>query len=230
MKPILLATVVSLGLLLALQWRNWPPERISEPEAGADPRSETASPAPSGSPMEMLPPPEEKEEYAVVIERPLFTPDRRPPSDEPEEQGLEPPPGGDTSLDRLDLNAVIITPAKAIAWVRDPTKKDLQDLELGDDLNGWTVKEILSDRMVLERQGETDTLTLRDYENMPPPVQRPPVQPRTVPAPRTPPSLGQMPPGARNAPRSPAVPNRPNAPPSRGAPNPLTRSDAQRTR
>lgn len=218
MKPVLLLIVLFLGLVFALQWRGWPPEPVSAPVGGLESQPEPATPPSTESPLELLAPPEEKDEYADVIERPLFMPDRRPPSEEPEDAEDEPPASEDASLDRLDLNAVIITPSKAVAWIRDPVQKDLQDVELGDDLNGWTVKEILADRLVLERQGETNTLTLRDYENMPPPARRP------TPVARSP----QQAPPARAPIRRPTAPaQRPNAPPTRGIPNPRTKSNAQ---
>jgi len=220
LKPVLLLIVLSLGLVLALQWRDWPPGPVSVPEGNADSQPEPAPLRPDESPLERLGPPEEKDEYAEVMERPLFMPDRRPPSEEDQEEAKdELSDAQDPSLDRVDLNAVIITPAKAVAWVKAPTQQDLLDLELGDDLNGWTVKEILADRLVLERQGETNTLTLRDYANMPPPA------PRPTPVAREP---RRAPPAARDQARAPAAPtNRPNAPPNRGVPNPRTRSNAQ---
>jgi hypothetical protein len=39
------------------------------------------------------------------------------------------------------------------------------------------VKEILGDRLVLVRQGDTDTLVLRDYKNRPQPGRTPPARP-----------------------------------------------------
>jgi hypothetical protein len=171
-RPFLLLVLLALGGALVLQWRDWPPPAVSEQQDRGE-ANQVPAPAPAvESPLELLAPPEAKEEFAVIVERPLFMPTRRPPQAEPDDP--EEPPPEDTSLDRMDLNAVIITPSKRIAWVRDPGKKELVDLEPGDDFNGWTVKEIRNDRLVLERQGEQDTLTLRDYKNMPPPAPRRP--------------------------------------------------------
>ena len=50
---------------------------------------------------------------------------------------------------------------------RRPGDRETQRLRLGDDFDGWTVKTIEPDRLVLERQGETDQLILRDYTNAP---------------------------------------------------------------
>jgi hypothetical protein len=219
-KVVLLSIIVLLSLVLVLQWRDWPPARTSVPEASTDQPAEPVAPPSMESPLELLAPPEEKDDYAVVVERPLFLPDRRPPAEEPEDVPEDLPVEEDPAIDALDLNAVIITPTKVVAWVRDPSKKDLQDLELGDDLNGWTVKEILADRLVLERQGETNTLTLRDYENMPPPA-----APRPPPAARAP-AQGRRAPGRR----PPDTMKQPNAPQARQVPDPRTRRNAQPNR
>lgn|GEM_PF-4399075 len=72
------------------------------------------------------------------------------------------------NLARLNLNAVLITPSESSAWVWDPAKKASVRLRLGDELEGWSVREVRSDRVQLERQGERNTLVLRDYKNQPP--------------------------------------------------------------
>lgn len=177
MRVLLAALALALAAVLVWQWRDWP---TPTPQVtAADPKvpsGETSEP-PEDNPLVLLTPLGEKEEYAEVTERPLFLPDRRPASEEPsEEEPAEPEQIGD--LARIDLNAVMITPAESSAWVRDPAVKELVRLRPGDDLAGWSVKEILSDRLLLERQGETDTLILRDYKNMPPPA--PPRQKRAA--------------------------------------------------
>ena len=191
MKKFLALVSLVLTAVLALLWFDWQPQREPAPEAGIEKPAGLPSTTTEDGPLDLLTPSEVKDDYAVVIERPLFLPDRRPPSEEPEDPETELAPVADATLERLDLNAIMITPAKAIAWVRDPTQKDLQDLEFGDELNGWTVKEILADRLVLERQGVTDTLTLRDYQTSPPqaPRARPRTAARTPPPPKRPPRV-----------------------------------------
>lgn len=190
------AVVASLALLLAAallwQWRGWPPPRPQPGEDDSGSAEVQTPPAADENPLDLLTPLGEKDEYAVVTERPLFLPDRRPPSEEPE-QAAEPESEQLTDLDRMDLNAVMITPASSLAWVRDPAEKKLVRLEPGDDLAGWSVQEIHSDRVLLERQGEEHKLILRDYKNMPPP------QPsRQKPAARKPPRrAGKRPPSSR---------------------------------
>lgn len=208
MRAVFALLALVLAAVLGWQWRDWPPP-ATQPRAedAASAKVKTPQP-PRENPLDLLTPLGEKEEYAVVTERPLFLPGRRPPSEEPEEE-VAPEPEKAADLARLDLNAVLITPAGSSAWVRDPANKDLVRLRPGDDLEGWSVQEILSDRVLLERQGETDTLILRDYKNMPPPK-----PPRGRPAARKPP---KKPPRevAKRPPSAPAAkqpnPRRPDA-------------------
>ncbi|MCG6941195.1 MAG: hypothetical protein LJE69_08085 [Thiohalocapsa sp.] len=177
MKSMLLSLALLLGLVLVVQWRGWsgdaslpaPPDAPAKAAA----REDTAAAELRGVPLE--PPP--KEDYASVVERPLFLPDRRPPPPEEtgEQEGEEEPV---TELDGVDLTAVVITPDVVSAWVRSPDDNELKRLRLGDEFAGWTVKGIAPDELVLERQGETNRLLLRDYENAPPPIPPTRMQPR----------------------------------------------------
>lgn len=230
MRVLFAVLAVALAAVLVWQWRGWPPpppqESAVHPKASA---GETRG-QPDENPMELLTPLAEKEEYGVVTERPLFLPDRRPPSEEPaEEEPAEPEQAGD--LARMDLNAVMITPTESSVWVRDPAKKEIVRLRPGDDLVGWSVKEILSDRLLLERQGETDTLILRDYKNMPPPVprrQRPPVRQRAQQAPRQADKGQAQAPDAKSQNSRQQDSNRPNSPRRPGARVPRIRANATR--
>ncbi|EXJ17106.1 hypothetical protein [Imhoffiella purpurea] len=158
-----------LGILV-LQWRSWPPP-ASEPSEGES-RVPVAAPDSSTSTdpslIDRLSYLDDKEHYAIVMERPLFRPDRRPlPPDDPESEA---PSGPDMSLElgNLDLTAVLITPSLTSAWIKDPAQPKLQRLRIGDDYAGWSVREIQEDRVLLERQGERHALILRDYSKTPP--------------------------------------------------------------
>jgi general secretion pathway protein N len=160
---------LALAAVLVWQWWNWPGP-VPEPDAAGpvSPPVQVSSQPPE-DPTDLLAPLGEKDEYANVTERPLFLPDRRPPSEDPEEDAPaeEEAPA---DLAGFDLNAVLITPSETSAWIRDPAKKQLVRLRAGDKLSGWSVQQILSDRILLERHGDKDTLVLRDYKNMPPPA------------------------------------------------------------
>jgi general secretion pathway protein N len=157
-----------LSAVLALQWRGWAPEADlpAPPAASAEPSGSGARAASDRPGVALEPPP--KDDYASVIDRPLFLPDRRPPPEEGDDTEIEDVPL--TELDGVDLTAVVITPAVVSAWVRSPEDDELKRLRLGDELMGWTVQTIAPDELVLERQGETNRLSLRDYQNAPPPI------------------------------------------------------------
>lgn len=172
-RPALALVAAVLAAVLAYQWWGWPPAPTPLDSLG------TASPDGGGAgeaedPLARLGTPEPREAYASVTERPLFRPQRKPPEAEPEapEQASEAQPAAD--LAAFDLSAVVITPAIVSAWVRDAKAQELKRLRLGDELEGWAVKDILSDRLVLERQGERNELLLRDFSKLPPPVAPPP--------------------------------------------------------
>lgn len=186
--PRLLALM--LGAVLFLQWQDWPRPLsragLDEPLApGSGVLEQTDQEA-----KHRLQPAVPKESYTSITERPMFRPDRRPPPEQtelPAEEG--PRPEETASIEGMDLNAVIITPTLATAWVKDPSQPKTRQLRVGDDLGGWAVQAILPDRVLLERQGERNTLILRDYSQaspsmlpMMPPRQRPPrMLPRSAP-------------------------------------------------
>ena len=193
MKRLFAACALLLIGVLYLQWRSWPP---ASPQAAATQQANVPAEIPGDetpAPEDLLLPPPPKEDYASIVERPLFLPDRRPPPDEPEEQESA-APEGPSDLDGTDLTAVIITPAAVSAWVRSPKSPETERLRLGDDYQGWSVKTIEADRLVFERQGETNELILRDYAHSPPSV--PPRTPMTRRQPSSRPRGAQRPPAA----------------------------------
>jgi len=158
MKPVLLVLAAGLGLVLFLQWRNWPPPPPVPPAPVA---VELPDPVPTNDVT--LEPPLPREDYAGIIERPLFLPDRRPPPEEPELEPEAPEPEEFSDLGGMTLTAVMITPQLVAALVRTPANPQLQRLRIGHELEGWTVVGIEPDRLLLERQGVTDELLLRNY-------------------------------------------------------------------
>jgi hypothetical protein len=201
-----LALAALLVGVLALQWKDWPPAPSAVGlDVPAGPGGVSGVPG-DPDPLARLTPPEPRDSYASVTERPLFRPERKPAEPQSEDAAVETQPEVATSLDGMDVSAVIITPAVVSAWIKDPKAPDLKRVRLGDDLEGWSVKEIKSDRVVLERQGELDELLLRDFTKaQAPAVPTPPAaRPRPTPATQRQGAPQQRP----NVPRS--LPQRPN--------------------
>ncbi|MBK1731814.1 hypothetical protein [Thiococcus pfennigii] len=166
MKPFWWALPIGLLGLLALQWSDWPPPPTwtqAPPSAPAEPSGDLLA---EFAPLVDQDAGEERSAYAEVVERPLFVPDRRPPEPEAAE--------GQTAvadeagvLETLDLVAVIMTPDLTMAWVKAATDPKLLEVRAGEELAGWIVREIRSDRLALEYQGRTETLLLRTFPARP---------------------------------------------------------------
>ncbi|UHD14215.1 hypothetical protein [Thiocapsa bogorovii] len=176
--------LLALASTLFFQWKDWPPGPSG---AGLDSASSPGPNTLAGSEPDaatQLPPPDPKDAYASVTDRPLFRPQRRPEEEvDPEEQASAESDTA-TSLEGMNLSAVIITPTLVSAWIQDPNEPRLRRLRIGDDLEGWSVQTILPDRVLLERQGEQDALILRDYGKTPSPA-------APMPVPRRPPRVLQ---------------------------------------
>jgi general secretion pathway protein N len=160
------ALLLTLVLVLFFQWKDWPP---GPSRVGLDePRSADVGVTLDSelNPAEHLTPSDPKDAHASVIDRPLFRPERRPPDPELASQEGTTEPDLATSLEGMDLSAVIITPSLVSAWVMDPSQPRPRRLRIGDDLEGWSVQTILPDRVLLERQGVQDALILRDYSKI----------------------------------------------------------------
>lgn len=176
MRALFAVSAVVLALVLVWQWWDWPPPAPGPGDAGPANAQVPADAESTDDFLTAMTPLPDKEEYATVTERPLFMSDRRPPSEEEEEE-VEPEAETPSDLAAIDLNAVMITPTQSLAWIREASSQTPIRKRVGDELEGWSITEIRADRILLERQGEKDTLVLRDYENMPPPTPPPPRRP-----------------------------------------------------
>ncbi len=186
----LLPGLIMIGLLglLILEWKDWPPAP-SQMGLVEGPAEVPSTPSDSTQdPLAKLEDPEDKDSYAAITERPIFRPDRRPEPPSDEQAAAEPEVDSDTALEVMDLSAILITPQVVSAWVKDPSQPKLRRLRIGDDFEGWSVREILEDRVLLERHGEQDTLILRDFSEAPPAAAPQPVprRPRLLRKPKRP--------------------------------------------
>jgi general secretion pathway protein N len=212
-KWVLAVIALALGGLLYLQWSDWPPPAVV-PLTPAVPGATRAAGDPD--PLVGLGPLEAMDDYAAIKDRPLFRPDRRPRVDEPGEATAEPPPEEAAKLDGMDLAGVLLSPGIAMAWVKDPSQPAPLRVRLGETLAGWTVKDIQADRLVLERQGATDTLPLRTFNApwaSPPPPPMPPPAAKQSPPGKPQEGKGSEKPAAPGMPASPAAKQRTVRPP-----------------
>lgn len=141
----LLATCTLLIIVLALEGRNM---ARSYKEA-----SSTATPAPAASaPTEKALAAPRLAAFNEITERPLFTPDRKPP---PEPTAQQRPPAPPPQPLRLRLEGIAITPQASIAVVRDLTNNEILRLGVGMQHQGWELSDIGTSGVTF-RLGEQD--------------------------------------------------------------------------
>ncbi|MGH6931635.1 MAG: hypothetical protein ACREEE_04295 [Dongiaceae bacterium] len=153
--------------------------------ANADPSTAAAArePLPPESVFTMPP----QDTYGAIIERPLFSPTRRP------ETGASFTPTDAGPEVTIKLIGVFITSTDRFALLKlDETAQSVRVSE-GGEIAGWTVKEIHEFGAVLERDGETLELFLQ-YDDTPPPAET------TEPVETEPPAEEVQPPEVTNEP------------------------------
>jgi general secretion pathway protein N len=102
LTPVLMLALAALGGLWQALLGGW----------GSEPRWSTvaaATPAPAADRAAPLPPPAPRSQFAVIWQRPLFSPDRRPAA-----QALQ-----GSSIGELQLTGVILTPTLQLALLHD---------------------------------------------------------------------------------------------------------------
>jgi len=142
-----------LGWVVYAEVRNgrWSPRPELAPPSSAPP-IELPAPLPEFS----LPP---LDRFAATTRRPLFLATRRPV--EPEQTDTQVAPKPAAPLDVI-VSGVIISEEGRFALVQRRGSSETLRLAKGDSVDGWTVRSILSDRVVFGRDEDTEEVELRD--------------------------------------------------------------------
>lgn len=151
----LLALCAVLGWRIADEWTR--PIEVEPPEVESLPPAEPLSP-PEPMPEFALPPVSEFEE---VVERPIFSPTRRPPA-----EGTAPVGAPAPELE-LELIGVVLSQSEQTAIVMPTATQEALRLALGDAYQGWTLVRIEADRATFTRGDQEETLLL-SYDRPPP--------------------------------------------------------------
>ncbi|MCB2099956.1 MAG: hypothetical protein KDE22_03745 [Rhodobacterales bacterium] len=216
------------------------------------PLMETAAPPPKTSPSQAaqaavqdLPrvkplPPDSR--FAVITNRPVFSPTRRPPEPKPEPPvpvAKAAPAEPEIETGQYRLIGVIIDEGGSIALVKDKRSPDMLRVSVGDTLAGWTVEKVEADSITLRQDDVVDQVLLRD--NIVSPNDRRQAQGANPPRPNPPranppkanvPAVRQQAPAAppRSASRGRGVAPRPEAVPKTAVNPNVSRVPSQRIR
>jgi len=99
------------------------------------------------------PDPPEAETYAVILERPLFSPQRRPPV-------IVPPEPQPTAPPRIHLSAITISNSVRVAVVRDLDSRQTRHVREGDKVGDWVVENVGRNSVILTAQDQRITIPL----------------------------------------------------------------------
>lgn len=154
---LLLAVCLALAGVVYRQVQTEPPVPIAAAGGEAAPL-----PALPDQPSFTMPP---LDTFAAVVERPLFSPTRRPP-----EEGTVTIDVSEPELE-ITLVGVIISAEEQIAIIKPKDGSRLARLSLGDDYQGWTLDSIEPNRATFRRGDIAEHIQL--IYDVPPPVQKP---------------------------------------------------------
>jgi len=110
---------------------------------------------------------------AETVERPLFRPDRRPPSEAAVQQEID-----DAETGLFSLVGIIVSPTQRIALVKVRGSQTVLQLSEGQQANGWTVLQINPGEVIFESKDKTETIELIDIK--PPEPRRPAARDRRL--------------------------------------------------
>lgn len=146
--------------------------------------------------------------YDAIIERPLFSPDRRPETTEAEDQSpLEDAATEEaiTEIDGFRLTAVLRNGEKTTVLIED-MGGETRILHEGERLGNWRLDEIHDDRVLLAADGRRKTLMVYDFNAPPMPRAQRRIFSRTRQPPMPAVEAGQLPRAIRRMPPEPGGP------------------------
>ncbi len=147
--------VLCIGLASVVYWQVEHPPSFPSGVAGTD---RPAEPEPTRAPQaefSFLP----LAAFSEIVARPLFSPSRRPPTETEDSDTDDAPP---QKLSHFILAGVVISAEGQLVLLRRMNTTEVIRALLGQEIDGWQVERIESDRVTL-RQGDTvEVITLRD--------------------------------------------------------------------
>ncbi len=174
-----------LGWLLVLLAGGWlafeamrPPPALPDPVTAAEPAFPELPDLAADAPL--------LSEFKATLERPLFSPERRPDRNGPAQEGESEAVVGLDAAPGLRLSAVIVDADGRSALLSTPQAVQAQRVPLGGTIAGWRVEEIRDDAVVLRSGSRQAEVALRTFGPARAPV---PSQAQQAPPRRPPPAL-----------------------------------------
>jgi hypothetical protein len=159
---VLVAAAAGLGLLV-MRATDMPIDVAPvRPQPSAGPASD--QPTPDAA----LNTPASIGDFAETLARPLFNPTRRPlppPAKKPATEAPPPAAQAHASPNNLRLVGMMVRRGSAKrALIRSADQSIASWVEVGADVDGWRVRDIEPDRVVVERGGDTAELMLYTHK------------------------------------------------------------------
>lgn len=139
---------VCLGMLVVIGTEEWP----SEPDAASSAAAEREPPRVNAAPENFTMPP--LGAFAEVLARPLFSPTRRPGEHA----------GALAASSSFTLVAIIITPQDRHALLGFGQPVKIARVREGQDISGWTVDEILPDKVIVRHADVREEVKAKEGE------------------------------------------------------------------
>jgi type II secretory pathway component PulC len=143
----LTALAAGFGLLVVLEWSA--PAGSPAGEALTPATAKAAEPAPVFSLAPLA-------SFSAVTDRPLFSPDRRPAPQASETLG---------SWSALVLAGIVVTPGSREVLIAHGNPAKIVHLQEGQSVDGWAVRSIDPDRVVVANGGEQHELRFGKRED-----------------------------------------------------------------
>ncbi|MCZ6522534.1 MAG: hypothetical protein O7A68_01525 [Alphaproteobacteria bacterium] len=100
------------------------------------------------------------ERFSETVTRPLFMATRRPP--EPGAPAAAVPERATSALPPFEVSGIVISPRERLALLARGRSREVIRVSEGELIEGWVVRSILPDRVILEQNGTQQELKLED--------------------------------------------------------------------
>ena len=101
------------------------------------------------------------EQFAAIVERPIFTATRRTARRQPVAPSA-PASSGGLFLGRYQVVGVVVAPGNRLVLLKRPGGADTIRLKEGEEIDGWTLVNVTRDDVVLESGGRREKIEIRD--------------------------------------------------------------------